>query len=62
MNHDMCHCQDYDKKKCPQTCSRARLTADYFKLSAEGKIDFFTTWSHFEGKEYCEKAESRKEE
>lgn len=29
MNHsDICHCLDYDPKKCPESCFRARITKD----------------------------------
>ena len=53
MNHDVAHCFDYRKKKCPKKCYRAQVTQEYFELSAAGKIDFPTSWVHFEGSEYC---------
>lgn len=53
MNHDVAHCYDYDKNKCPKRCFRAKVTQDYYELAAAGKVDFFTSWVHFEGTQYC---------
>lgn len=53
MNHDVSHCLDYEKHKCPKKCFRAQVTQEYFKLKAAGKIDFHTSWVHFEETQYC---------
>ena len=28
MNHDVCHCYDYNETLCPQKCFRAKVTKD----------------------------------
>lgn len=53
MNHDAAHCLDYDKKKCPKSCYRAKLTQEYIAKKIE--IDFPTSWVHFAGTKYCVK-------
>lgn len=53
MNHDVAHCFDYDKKKCPKSCFRAQITQEYFEMKAAGRVDFFTTWTHFKDTQYC---------
>ena len=53
MNHDVAHCYDYEKDKCPMECFRARVTQDYRELQAAGKVDFLSTWVHFKGTKYC---------
>lgn len=55
MNHDACHCFDYDESICPKDCYRAELTQDYRDLKSKGLIDFFTSWSHFYGSQYCKR-------
>ena len=53
MNHDVSHCLDYKKGKCPKDCYRAKVTREYFELKAAGKIDFPTSWMHFKETNYC---------
>lgn len=54
MNHDVAHCFDYKKNKCPKSCYRAQVTQEYFEAKAAGKIDFPTSWVHFKGNpQYC---------
>ena len=58
MNHDVSHCLDYKKGECPEDCYRAKVTQEYFKLKAAGKINFPTSWTHFKGTEYCPKGDA----
>lgn len=53
MNHDVAHCLNYKKSKCPQNCYRAQVTQDFLELKAAGKIDFPTSWAKFHGTKYC---------
>lgn len=53
MNHDVAHCLNYKKGKCPKSCYRAQVTQEYLELKAAGKIDFPTSWSKFENTKYC---------
>lgn len=51
MNHDMVHCLDYQKGKCPQYCYRAQLTEDL-----QGRTDLdgiLFAWAHLQGGSRC---------
>ena len=49
MNHDACHCFDYDPAVCPDTCYRAQLTADLKKSHYPWPVAF----SNFKNTIYC---------
>lgn len=49
MNHDACHCLDYDKGKCPVDCYRAQLTQELICSNYQG----LSSWSNFEGTKHC---------
>lgn len=49
MNHDACHCSDYDEKTCPKGCYRAKLTKELL----ESDFPYPTSWSNFKGTQYC---------
>ena len=51
MNHDACHCLDYNEKTCPKNCYRAKLT----KELRESSYPYPTSWSNFEGTRICPK-------
>lgn len=55
MNHDYCHCFDYEKGKCPEDCFLADLTEDYHKVKHE--LHCFTSWAHFAGTHNCKRKE-----
>ncbi len=49
MNHDVTHCADYKKSKCPKSCYRAQLTEDLRR-----RIYLLpTSWAHFKGTREC---------
>ena len=49
-NHaDYCHCSDWDKKKCPAKCFRARLTKDLKENGYEYPVPF----TNFKNTEHC---------
>ena len=50
MNHDYCHCMDYDKGKCPSDCFRAQLEEDIKKNNLYG-VPF--TYSSLKGTDCC---------
>lgn len=47
MNHDATHCADWDKKRCPKSCYRAKLTQELEKRSDLWYLP--VSWSHFKG-------------
>ena len=49
MNHDNCHCLDYDEKTCPKKCYRAKLTKDLKDSGYPWPVSF----AHFKGTIYC---------
>lgn len=49
MNHDVTHCADYKKSRCPKTCYRAQLTEELRNIV----YLLPTSWSHFMGSKYC---------
>lgn len=52
MNHDYCHCVDYDADLCPQDCFRGQLVKDY----NERQKDFIgipLSWSHLRVTDLC---------
>ena len=52
MNHDYCHCLDYNEATCPKTCFRAELTKEY----NEHCIDFEgipVTWANLRNNTLC---------
>lgn len=51
MNHDACHCLDYNKETCPKKCYRAQLTEELRNID----YPYPTSWSHFKGTQYCPK-------
>lgn len=55
MNHDVTHCADYKKSRCPKTCYRAQLTEELRNIA----YLLPTSWSHFEGTKMCLKEEKR---
>lgn len=52
MNHDYAHCFEYDSKKCPKKCFRAKLTKELLENIDE--VGFLVSWAHFKGTQYCE--------
>lgn len=50
MNHDVSHCLDYDEKKCPADCYRAKVTKDLKDSNYPWPVSFV----HFKGTVYCE--------
>lgn len=61
MNHDACHCFNYEAEVCPKSCYRAELTQDYLDLKAKGLIDFNTSWASFLGSKYCKRTNKSEE-
>ena len=52
MNHDHCHCLNYNEATCPKTCFRAKLTKEY----KERCIDFEgipVTWANLRDNTLC---------
>ena len=49
MNHDYCHCLDYDKNSCPPNCFRAELAEDLKKHPIEIPL----TYSHLKNTNLC---------
>ena len=58
MNHDYCHCLDYDPTVCPKTCFRAQLVEDYRKRS--DMHDIPVTWAKLRNTPYCELIKPRR--
>lgn len=53
MNHDATHCADYDKRKCPKECYRAKLTAEVDE--AKAFAGHWLSYAHFKGTQYCKR-------
>lgn len=54
MNHDMTHCADYRKSRCPALCYRARLTQELFERQARGDLaEIPMSFSHLRGTKFC---------
>ena len=54
MNHDMMHCADYRKSRCPQRCFRARLTRELFERQARGELAGVPmSFAHLRGTSEC---------
>lgn len=51
MNHDATHCADWDKKRCPKSCYRAKLTEELEKRSDLWYLPI--SYSHFWGGGFC---------
>lgn len=51
MNHDYCHCFDFDDKKCPKDCFRAQLERDLMKRY--DLVGIPMTYGNLKGTEYC---------
>ena len=49
MNHDNCHCLDYDEQTCPPKCYRAQLTKDLKDSGYPWPVSF----ASFKGTIYC---------
>ena len=47
MNHDATHCADWDKKRCPKSCYRAKLTEELEERSDLWYLPI--SYSHFKG-------------
>lgn len=51
MNHDVTHCLDYKKGKCPGRCYLAVVTAD---LKQRPELNYLPlSWAHFENSPEC---------
>lgn len=54
MNHDMMHCADYRKSRCPKRCFRARLTRELFERQARGELAGVPmSFAHLRGTAEC---------
>ncbi len=54
MNHDMTHCADWRKSRCPQRCFRARLTRELFERKARGELAGIPmSFAHLRGTAEC---------
>ena len=51
MNHDYCHCFDFNEKECPKDCFRAQLERDLKKR--HDLIGIPLTYGNLKGTEYC---------
>lgn len=58
MNHDACHCFNWDPAICPDTCYRAQLTKDL----KETNYPYPVTWSWLKNTPYCPKWPEKTEE
>ena len=51
LNHDYCHCFDYDKEKCPEECFRGELVRDL--KNRPDLIGIPMTWSNLRNDPDC---------
>ena len=59
MNHDACHCSDYNKTVCPKDCYRAQLTQDLRDIWESKLHGIPMSFAAFKGTKYC-KLEDKK--
>jgi len=52
MDHDVCHCSDYDPNICPITCYRAQVTQD-LRNNLDKLGEDLMSFAHFKNTHYC---------